>query len=303
MAGSGIAKVSGWTHVYSGKVRDVYVPAGVSAHSGDDRFLIVASDRISAYDFVLPTEIPDKGKMLTQLTLWWFEQLADITPNHIISTDVPPEVEGRAMIVSRLRMFPVECIVRGYLTGSGLAEYRSTGMVCGVPLPPGIVESGRLEYPIFTPTSKARVGEHDENISFAEMSARVGEGAARELRAKSVATYARAREIAAEKGIIIADTKFEFGVSTEPGDDGVILGDEALTPDSSRFWIAEIYKPGEVQPSLDKQFVRDWLSSSASGWDPASGKQPPPLPDRVVEKTYERYTEVYERLVGKAWRP
>ena len=302
MSGLGIAKLSGWTHVYSGKVRDVYVPSGVSAHSGADTYLIVASDRISAYDFVLPTEIPDKGKILTQLSLWWFEQLADITPNHVLSTDVPPEVVGRAMIARRLVMLPIECIVRGYLAGSGMEEYRKTGTVCGPALRPGILECARLEYPIFTPTSKAQIGQHDENMTFAEVTECVGEGVARELRAKSVATYARAREIAAEKGIIIADTKFEFGVSTDSGESAIILGDEALTPDSSRFWIAGSYAPGKPQPSLDKQFVRDWLLSPSSGWDPNSGARPPELPDDVVEKTRERYCEVYERLTGRAWQ-
>ena len=183
MSGLGIAKLSGWTHVYSGKVRDVYVPSGVSAHSGADTYLIVASDRISAYDFVLPTEIPDKGKILTQLSLWWFEQLADITPNHVLSTDVPPEVVGRAMIARRLVMLPIECIVRGYLAGSGMEEYRKTGTVCGLALRPGILECARLEYPIFTPTSKAQIGQHDENMTFAEVTECVGEGVARELRA------------------------------------------------------------------------------------------------------------------------
>ena len=217
MIGIGARNLPGWTHVYSGKVRDVYVPSGVDAHNGEDTYLIVASDRISAYDYVLPTEIPDKGRILTQLSLWWFEQLADLTPNHVMSTNVPAAVEGRAMITRRLKVFPVECVVRGYLTGSGMAEYKRRGTVCGVALPPGIREAERLDRPIFTPTTKARLGDHDQSITFADTAARVGEGVARELRAKSIATYARAREIAAERGIIIADTKFEFGVEPDTG--------------------------------------------------------------------------------------
>lgn len=290
--------LAGWTHVYSGKVRDIYVPADAESHSGGDEFLIVASDRISAFDYVLPTEIPDKGKVLTQLSLWWFEQLADITPNHVISADVPPAVAGRAMITRRLNMFPIECVIRGYLTGSGMVEYLAHGTVCGVALPPGIVESGCLEHPIFTPAAKAAVGEHDENISFAQTVERVGEGSARELRAKSIAVYQRAREIAAQRGIIIADTKLEFGTD----DAGtVVLGDEVLTPDSSRFWPADTYVPGHVQPSLDKQFVRDWLKSPEADWDIAGGALPPELPAQVVEKTRDRYIEVYERLTGRVW--
>lgn len=296
MIGIGARNLPGWTHVYSGKVRDVYVPSGVDAHNGEDAYLIVASDRISAYDYVLPTEIPDKGRILTQLSLWWFEQLADLTPNHVISTDVPAAVEGRAMITRRLKVFPVECVVRGYLTGSGMAEYKRRGTVCGVALPPGIREAERLDRPIFTPTTKARLGEHDESITFADTAARVGEGVARELRAKSIATYARAREIAAERGIIIADTKFEFGIDVSTG--ALVLADEILTPDSSRFWPADRWVEGEVTPSYDKQYVRDWLTSAESGWDRASGDNPPALPDSVVAATTERYVEVYRLLTG-----
>ena len=301
MIGIGARNLPGWTHVYSGKVRDVYVPSGVDAHNGEDAYLIVASDRISAYDYVLPTEIPDKGRILTQLSLWWFEQLSDLTPNHVISTNVPAAVEGRAMITRRLKIFPVECVVRGYLTGSGMAEYKRRGTVCGVALPPGIREAERLDRPIFTPTTKARLGDHDQSITFADTAARVGEGVARELRAKSIATYARAREIAAERGIIIADTKFEFGVSPDAGSEEIILGDEVLTPDSSRFWIANVYEPGRSQHSLDKQFVRDWLSSEESGWGVSSGTHPPALPDEVVDKTHERYVQIYEHLTGSRW--
>ncbi|MFT0847278.1 phosphoribosylaminoimidazolesuccinocarboxamide synthase [Actinomycetaceae bacterium L2_0104] len=295
-------RLSSWTHVYSGKVRDIYVQANAASHSGSDTYLIVASDRISAYDYVLPTQIPDKGKILTQLSLWWFEQLGGIAYNHLISTDVPEEVEGRAMITRRLNMFPIECVVRGYLTGSGMAEYLDTGAVCGVDLPRGLREASRLDYPIFTPAAKAKVGEHDENITFGEMTERIGESDARQLRFQSLQLYSRAHEIALERGVIIADTKFEFGTSTDPGDRGIFLADEVLTPDSSRFWFADSYEPGRSQDSLDKQFVRDWLTSPASGWDRGSGEQPPQLPDDVVEKTRERYIQAYEKLTGERWQ-
>ncbi len=288
-----------WSHVYSGKVRDIYVPADVSTHSGRDTYLIVASDRISAFDYVLPTQIPDKGAILTKLSLWWFDILADITKNHVVSTDVPDEVKGRAMITRRLSMFPIECVVRGYLTGSGMAEYREKSEVCGIPLPAGLKEASKLGFPIFTPAAKARLGEHDENISFTETVDRVG-AAAHELRSQSIQLYQRAHEIALERGIIIADTKFEFGVAPD-GDGTIILADEVLTPDSSRFWYATGYTPGKVQPSLDKQFVRDWLTSPESGWDPRTGAQPPELPDDVVEKTRTRYIEAYETLTGTRW--
>lgn len=290
-----------WTHVYSGKVRDIYVPADVSTHSGRDVYLIVASDRISAYDYVLPTTIPDKGAILTQLSLWWFDILADLSDNHVVSTDVPEEVRGRAMITRRLNMFPIECVVRGYLTGSGMAEYQENGSVCGVELPKGLQEASKLDFPIFTPAAKAKVGAHDENISFAQTVDRVG-GAAHELRARSIELYQRAHEIARDRGIIIADTKFEFGMAPESSDGGIVLADEVLTPDSSRFWHADTYKPGTVQPSLDKQFVRDWLTSPASGWDRKSGEQPPELPEEVVEKTRERYIQAYEALTGMRWQ-
>ncbi|MCF2706094.1 phosphoribosylaminoimidazolesuccinocarboxamide synthase [Arcanobacterium haemolyticum] len=293
--------LSDWTHVYSGKVRDVYVPASADNHSGSDTYLIVASDRISAFDYVLPTQIPDKGAILTQLSLWWFEQLGDVVPHHVISTDVPSEVAGRAMIARRLNMFPIECVVRGYLTGSGMAEYKQSGSVCGVELPEGLTEASRLGFPIFTPAAKAKVGEHDENISFDQATERVG-AVAHELRSKSILLYQRAHEIALKRGIIIADTKFEFGKSVDAGGSGIVLGDEVLTPDSSRFWYADGYEPGKVQPSLDKQFVRDWLMSPESGWDRASGDVPPELPEDVVAKTRDRYIEAYETLTGRRWQ-
>lgn len=291
-------EIPGWTHIYSGKVRDIYIPADAGSHRGDNEFLIVASDRISAFDYVLPTEIPDKGKVLTQLSLWWFEQL-DVA-HHVISTDVPSQVAGRAMITKRLSMFPIECVVRGYLTGSGLAEYQATGAVCGIRLPEGIEESQRLDAPIFTPAGKAAVGDHDENITFEQTVERVGLTSAEALRSRSLEIYERARSIAAERGIIIADTKFEFGVETE-GSSDIILADEVLTPDSSRFWPADTYEVGKVQPSLDKQFVRDWLKSPEAQWNPSSGEIPPALPAEVVEKTSERYVKVYEMLTDKSW--
>ncbi|GER22425.1 phosphoribosylaminoimidazole-succinocarboxamide synthase [Zafaria cholistanensis] len=290
-------QLPGWTHVYSGKVRDLYVPAGVPAAEAD-RVLVVASDRISAYDFVLTSEIPDKGKVLTQLSLWWFEQLEGIA-NHVISTDVPETVAGRAMVCKKLDMFPIECIARGYLTGSGLAEYKASRTVCSLPLPEGLVDGSRLEPAIFTPSAKAEVGEHDENITFAEVEERIGASNAAELARLTLEVYTRAEEIARSRGIILADTKVEFG--TDPATGAITLGDEVLTPDSSRFWDAGTYAPGQAQPSFDKQFVRDWLTSEASGWDKSSGEQPPALPQDIIERTRARYVEAYERLTGRTF--
>jgi len=290
----------GWTHTYSGKVRDLYVPAddavgaAISAELGDV-VLVVASDRISAYDHVLSTPIPGKGTVLTQLSLWWFEQLTDLVPNHVVSTDVPEAVAGRAMICRRLAMFPVECVARGYLTGSGLVEYRVDGHVTGIPLPDGLVDGSRLPEPIFTPATKAELGEHDENVPFSAVAERLGDAAAGTLRDLTLAVYARAEAIARERGVILADTKLEFGTAE---DGTVTLGDEVLTPDSSRFWPADGWEPGRAQPSFDKQYVRDWLTSTASGWDRASDTPPPALPDEVVERTRDRYLEAYERLTG-----
>lgn len=289
----------GWTHVKSGKVRDLYAPTELATHDGRDTVLIVASDRISAFDHVLPTPIPNKGKILTAMTLWWFEQLGDVTPNHFISTDVPEAVEGRAMITERLEMVPVECVVRGYITGSALSEYRETGAVCGIELPDGLKDSDRLPEPIFTPAAKAEMGEHDENITFERAEQMVGRDVARALRDTSIALYRRAREIAADREIILADTKFEFGRRMQAGESGLVLGDEILTSDSSRFWDESEYVPGRPQPSLDKQYIRDWLTSDESGWDRVS--QPPELPTHVVEKTKERYVRAYERLTGRTW--
>ena len=290
---TGAPQLAGWTHVYSGKVRDLYAPA--QAHPAGDVVLLVASDRISGYDHVLPTPIPGKGEVLTRLSLWWVDQLADLVPGHVVSLDVPAEVAGRAMVCRRLDMFPVECVARGYLTGSGLVEYRENRAVCGVALPAGLGEASRLPEPIFTPAAKAQVGEHDENITLGQVEDMIGPERAAELRAPTLAIYSRAAEVAARSGILVADTKLEFGLGPEGA---VVLGDEVLTPDSSRFWPADEYTPGAVQPSFDKQYVRDWLTSPASGWDRASDTPPPPLPAEVVERTRERYLEVAERLIG-----
>ena len=290
--------ITGLNHLASGKIRDLYAV-------GDD-LLLVASDKISAFDYVLETEIPDKGRILTQLSMWWFRQLADLVPNHVISADVDEfpaelapykeELRGRAMLCRKLNMVPVECVARGYLTGSGLAEYEKDGTANGVRLPPGLVDGSRLDRPIFTPAMKAEVGEHDENVSFEEMAERIAdpELAARLLDV-TLAVYSRAREIAEERGFILADTKFEFG-RLRGGT--LVLADEVLTPDSSRFWPADQWKPGRAQPSFDKQYVRDWLSSPASGWDRKSDTPPPALPAEVVAATRARYVEAYERLTG-----
>jgi phosphoribosylaminoimidazole-succinocarboxamide synthase len=273
-----------------GKVREVY-------DAGEGRLLMVASDRISAYDAVLPTPIPDKGRVLTQLSVWWFERLLPElerfgAAHHLVSaTDVPAEVAGRAMLVERLEMLPVECVARGYLAGSGTAEYRRTGSIRDVALPAGLEEGSRLPVPVFTPSTKAAVGEHDEAIDFARVVELVGPARADELRALTLALYEEAAELAEAAGIVLADTKFEFGMGA---DGGLVLGDEVLTPDSSRFWPADTWAPGGPQPSYDKQYVRDWLT--ASGWDRVS--PPPELPDDVVAATRERYVTAYEKLTG-----
>lgn len=284
----------GWRHIYSGKVRDLYEPE--AEHPEGDVVLVVASDRISAYDFVLDTPIPDKGVVLTQLSLWWFDQLADVVANHVVSLDVPSAVAGRAMVCRRLDMFGVECVARGYLTGSGLTEYRADGAVCGVALPPGLVDGSRLPEPIFTPATKAELGDHDENVDFATVVGMIGADDGERLRALTLEVYGRAEGLARERGVILADTKFEFG--RDPSTGAIVLGDEVLTPDSSRFWPADTWAPGGPQPSFDKQFVRDWLTSPASGWDRAGDTPPPPLPDDVVSRTRARYLEAFERLTG-----
>ncbi|WP_185995266.1 phosphoribosylaminoimidazolesuccinocarboxamide synthase [Nocardioides campestrisoli] len=295
--------IEGTTHLHSGKVRDLYrIDAG--EHAG--RLLMVASDRISAYDFVLGTTIPDKGEILTRMSLWWFGQLADLVPHHVVSTDVPAAVAGRAVICEPLDMFPVECVARGYLTGSGLIDYRASGEVCGVPLPAGLEDGSRLPEPIFTPATKAELGDHDENVSYEAVVATIGDQDAAQLRRLTMAVYARAEGIARERGIILADTKLELGRRVTTGSTGstgstgeIVLGDEVLTPDSSRFWPADEWQPGRTQPSYDKQIVRNWLTGPDSGWDRASGEAPPPLPAEVVEHTRARYVEAYERLTGE----
>jgi phosphoribosylaminoimidazole-succinocarboxamide synthase len=275
--------------LHSGKVRDVY------ADGGD--LVLVASDRISIYDVVLPTLIPDKGAVLTRLSLWWFDRLADLVPNHLISTDVPAEFAGRAMRCRRLSMLPVECVARGYLTGSGLKDYEKSGAVSGVPLPPGLVDGSRLPEPIFTPSTKAPLGEHDEPMTFGEVERLVGPGTAARVRELTLAVYARGAETAAANGILVADTKLEFG--REPATGEIVLADEVLTPDSSRFWPADRWEPGRPQFSFDKQYVRDW--SAGLDWDRTAPG--PEIPPHVVAATRDRYVEAYERITGTPWRP
>jgi phosphoribosylaminoimidazole-succinocarboxamide synthase len=288
-------ELPGYTHVYSGKVRDLYAPDDAP----DDRLLLVASDRISAFDHVLDTPIPDKGAVLTQLSLWWFDRLSDLVPNHLVSTDVPAEVAGRAVLCRRLEMVPVECIARAYLTGGGLEEYAQKGSVSGVPLPPGLVDGDRLAEPVFTPTTKAPVGEHDVSMTAAEVAELVGPDIASRADLLTRRILARGNEIAAERGILIADTKVEFGVDRSTGIPNLVLADEILTPDSSRFWPADEWEPGHPQPSFDKQYVRDWLTSPASGWDRRSGQPPPPLPQDVIDRTRAKYVDAFERLTGR----
>jgi len=278
-------------HLYSGKVREVY-------QSDDGVLLLVASDRISAFDYVLASPIPEKGKILTRLSLWWFERLADVVPNHVLDAPIPAEFAGRAMACMPLRMVQAECVARGYLAGSGLAEYRRDGRVCGISLPPWLQDGSRLPAPVFTPATKAPLGQHDENISYEQLADSVGADLAAELRRITLAVYERGARLAAERGIIVADTKIELGLDAG----GTLrLGDEVLTPDSSRFWPADAWRPGRSQPSFDKQYVRDWLLSPESGWNRASGEPPPPLPARVIERTRETYLQAYERITGLTW--
>ncbi|MFE6776330.1 phosphoribosylaminoimidazolesuccinocarboxamide synthase [Streptomyces sp. NPDC057702] len=292
-------QVPGLEHLHTGKVRELYRNAA-------GELVMVASDRISAYDWVLPTEIPDKGRVLTQLSLWWFDQLADLLPSHVVrACDTPRELPagapahwaGRTVVCTALRMAPVECVARGYLAGSGLREYEANRTVCGLALPEGLRNGSELPAPIFTPATKAAVGDHDENVSYEEIVRQVGAESAAELRQATLALYGRGRDIARERGIILADTKFEFGYDG----DRLVLADEALTPDSSRFWPADQWEPGRDQPSFDKQFIRDWLTSPASGWDRTSERPPPPLPTEVVDQTRAKYIEAYERLTGLTW--
>ena len=280
-------------HMHSGKVRDLY-------RVDEERILVVASDRISAYDFVLDTPIPDKGAILTALSLWWFDQL-DV-PNHVLTANVdeyPADLHpyadalrGRSMLCQKLDMVPVECVARGYLTGSGFVDYTATGEICGTALPPGLRDGDRLPEPIFTPATKADIGEHDENVSVAQVATRYGSDLTEQLQRLTLSVYRTAARMAEERGVIIADTKFEFGYGAAGT---LVLGDEVLTPDSSRFWPADAWTPGATQPSYDKQYVRDWLAKE-SGWDRVS--PPPPLPDEVVARTRAKYVEAYERLTG-----
>ena len=293
-------ELPGYLHVYSGKVRDLYAPLADDGQVVEDQLLLVASNRLSAYDWMMSPEIPDKGAVLTRLSLWWFDQLADLVPNHVVSTDVPDAVAGRGVLVRRLDMLKVEAIARAYLTGGGLEEYREKGSVSGVVLPDGLVDGSRLPEPVFTPTTKAPVGEHDLPMSPDEVEAELGAEVAAEVSRLTRAILARGNEIAAERGILIADTKVEFGLSPD-GTGGLVLADEVLTPDSSRFWPAELWEPGHSQPSYDKQFVRDWLTSSESGWDRKAGGPPPELPEHVVEQTRAKYVEAYERLTGQTF--
>ena len=276
--------------LHAGKIRELYAV-------DDDRLLMVATDKISAFDFVLEPTVPDKGAILNQLSLWWFDRLAGVVDNHVLSTDVPAPVRGRAVICERLEMIPVECVARGYLTGSGWLEYQQTGEVCGVTLPGGLVDGSRLPEPIFTPATKAALGEHDENVDFATVAATVGHDVATRIRELTLAVYAEAEVTARERGLILADTKFEFG--TRP-DGTIVLADEVLTPDSTRFWDASTWEPGERLDSYDKQFVRNWLLDD-SGWDRSSGAAPPALPPEVVAATRKKYVEAYELLTGRAF--
>ncbi|MFP5282305.1 MAG: phosphoribosylaminoimidazolesuccinocarboxamide synthase [Actinomycetes bacterium] len=276
--------------VHAGKIRELYALDG-------DRLLMVATDKISAFDHVLDTEIPDKGVLLTALSSWWFDRLAGLVPNHLLPAEVPAVVAGRAVVCERLDMVPIECVARGYLTGSGWSEYESAGTVCGVALPARLADGSRLPEPIFTPATKAALGEHDENISFAEMADRIGAPLAEQVRDLTLAVYRYAERVARERGILLADTKLEFG---RRADGTLVLADEVLTPDSSRFWDAARWQPGGPLPSYDKQFVRDWLTRE-SGWDRRGDRPPPPLPPEVVAATRARYVEAYERFTGQTF--
>jgi len=288
-----VTTLADYPKIAVGKVRELYAV-------GDEHLLLVTSDRISAFDFILDTPIPDKGRVLTAMSVFWFELLADVLPNHLVAYDdprIPAEVRGRALLVRRLEMLPVEAVARGYLVGSGFSDYQRTGEVCGIPLPAGLLEASQFETPLFTPASKADLGDHDENIGFEDVVAKIGRERAEEVRDATLEIYRRGAEHAAKQGILLADTKFEFGVDAGGK---LVLGDEVLTPDSSRYWPADSYEPGRSQPSFDKQYVRDWLTSPASGWDRASNTQPPALPEDVVAATRSRYVDAYERITGRS---
>ncbi|MBP3088607.1 phosphoribosylaminoimidazolesuccinocarboxamide synthase [Corynebacterium sp. sy017] len=284
-------ELSQYSHLSAGKVREIY-------EIDDDTLLMVVSDRISAYDHILEPEIPDKGRVLTAMSKYFFDNID--FPNHLAGSiddeRIPEEVLGRAMVCKKLKMLPFECVVRGYLTGSGMKEYQSTGAVCGVELPEGLVEADKLPEPIFTPATKAEIGDHDENVSFEAVVDKLGSARAEELRDASIAIYKQAAAMTLERGIILADTKFEFGLDEN---NNLVLADEVLTPDSSRYWSAQDYVPGKVQASFDKQYVRNWLTGSKSGWDVDSHMPPPELPGSVVEATRDRYVEAFERITGE----
>lgn len=284
-------ELSDYTHLSAGKVREIY-------EIDEETLLMVVSDRISAFDYILDSEIPDKGRILTAMSVYFFDNL-DV-PNHLAGPiddpRIPEEVLGRALVCKKLKMLPFECVARGYLTGSGLKEYKATGTVCGIKLPEGLRESSRLPEPIFTPATKAEFGDHDENVSFEAVVEKLGETRATELRDATLAIYSTAAAMAEERGLILADTKFEFGVD-ENGT--LVLADEVLTPDSSRYWPADTYEEGKVQPSFDKQYVRNWLTGSKADWNQKDGTPPPPLPGSVIEATRERYIEAYERISGR----
>ena len=282
--------LSDYQHLTSGKVRELY-------RIDDEHLLFVATDRISAFDYILDSVIPDKGRILTAMSVFFFD-LVEV-PNHLAGPPddqrIPDEVLGRALVVRELSMLPVECVARGYLTGSGLIDYRDTGTLCGITLPPGLTEASKFAQPLFTPATKAKLGQHDENITFDDVIDLVGAVRADQLRERTLQTYIQGADHALKKGIILADTKFEFGVDAHGN---LRLADEAFTPDSSRYWQADTWRPGVVQPSFDKQFVRDWLTGPDAGWDRASGNPPPPLPPEIVTATRARYIEAYERISG-----
>lgn len=301
--------IPGWKRVATGKVREIFIPQDAAGLSSAEKLLLVATDRISAFDFVLDTPIPGKGAVLTQMSRWWFSQLCGVIDTHYLDENVPTVVAGRAMVTRRLDMYPVECVARGYLTGSARAEYENTGMVCGIPLPPGLQEASKLSEAIFTPAIKAPQGEHDENVSTDRIAQLHGRAVAKSLTDLTLLVYRKAAEIAAERGIILADTKFEFGAlpgrraygdNLEGAAHAFILADEVITPDSSRFWPADQWVEGQPTPSFDKQFVRDWLKSPASGWNRHSNTRPPALPAEIVEKTTDRYLEAFRILTGKS---
>lgn len=304
-----VPEIPGWKRVAAGKVREIFIPEDAGSVGSAQKLLLVATDRISAFDFILDTPIPGKGAVLTQMSRWWFSQLSGVVATHYLDENVPAVVAGRAMVTRRLEMYPVECVARGYLTGSARTEYEENGMVCGIPLPPGLTEASKLSEPIFTPAIKAELGEHDENVSADRIAQLHGRAVAKSLTDLTLLIYRKAAEIAAARGIILADTKFEFGAlpgrraygdNLEGAADAFILADEVITPDSSRFWPADQWIEGQVTPSFDKQFVRDWLTSPASGWDRRSNTKPPALPAEIVEKTTARYLEAFRILTGKS---